>query len=665
MSGELKNKFKNGMIPDEVAFGQLIDEATKETDLSGYATKEEIPVVPDVSEFITLEDIPETDLSEYAKVSDIPSLTGLLSESDADALYVRKDNLPNFEEYAKKTDIPVPQDISHLATKSEIPDVSSFITLEEIPPTDLSDYAKVADVPSLEGLLTSVDAEILYVNKKDIEDIARLSDIPDISDLINTEELEASKKVDFLKDSNSPPPQKTGAQSKRYKVVHKKDSNTLEVYQVSNQGNLKYTFIRNSGGSGYGVNYELMRLVKVEPFPVVMLYKDVATPKIGSVDSVWNFTGANVVERNATQVDTAVKNESNRHVGKANSALQAYSLAASTSATWEVKPSHNHKNNIAIFSRGGGWTSAEDFEILIGGHPIEKNIITAEPSSTVRVFEFSTPKINTPMEITVSNTSTKDIYIAGLNLTTLEQYDGQDVDNYIAYGSGEYVPFIDNQGASEYAFNDLLAGKQFGSFHGGEVSNSLKVVHKDTSLSQTVLSTKKDWEDIPEGEFYVTSDFSIFQETTLISRAIMYIQTNFDTDGTLFYDMSYNIIEGQEPIVLKDFYTSLTCTSPYFNKVKIPKLFTVSADPQEASKSLIYMDSSANKIIQTTNDERQELHIRHSRFNEGYIGHPSALFLSDYPQYRKIYYAPIVRNSDTSVAPTTIQFSKGLDFYVY
>lgn len=627
MNEELKNKFKNGMIPDEIAFEQLIDEATKEADLSGYATKEEIPVVPDVS---------------------------------------------------------------HLATKSEIPDVSSFITLEEIPPTDLTDYAKVADVPSLEGLLTSVDAEILYVNKKDIEDIARLSDIPDtsrfitleevpnvdlsgyakateipdISDLINTEELEASKKVDLLKDSNSPPPQKTGTQSKRYKVVHKKDSDTLEVYQVSNQGNLKYTFTRNSGGTGYGVNYELMRLVKVEPFPVVMLYKDVATPKIGSVTSVWNFTGANVVERNATQVDTAVRDESNRHVGKANSALQAYSLAASTSATWEVKPNHNHKNNIAIFSRGG-WTSAEDFEILIGGHPIEKNIITAEPSSVVRVFEFSTPKINTPMEITVSNTSAKDIYIAGLNLTTLEQYDGQDVDNYITYGSGEYVPFIDNEGASEYAFNDLLAGKQFGSFHGGEVSNSLKVVHKDTSLSQTVLSTKKDWEDIPEGEFYVTSDFSIFQETTLISRAIMYIQTNFDTDGTLFYDMSYNIIEGQEPIVLKDFYTSLTCTSPYFNKVKIPKLLTVSASPQEASKSLIYMDSSANKIIQTTNDERQELHIRHSRFNEGYIGHPSALFLSDYPQYRKIYYAPIVRNSDTSVAPTTIQFSKGLDFYVY
>lgn len=126
MNEELKNKFKNGMIPDEIAFGQLIDEATKETDLSGYATKEEIPVVPDVSQFITLEDIPETDLSEYAKVSDIPSLTGLLSESDADALYVRKDTLPNFEEYAKKTDIPAPQDLSNYVEFEDLKNISSI-----------------------------------------------------------------------------------------------------------------------------------------------------------------------------------------------------------------------------------------------------------------------------------------------------------------------------------------------------------------------------------------------------------------------------------------------------------------------------------------------------------------------------------------------------------
>lgn len=162
MSEILKNKFKNGMIPDEVAFGQLIDEATKETDLSGYATKEEIPVVPDishlatkseipdVSSFITLEEIPPTDLSEYAKVSDIPSLSGLLSESNAELLYVKKSELPDFNSFANKSEIP---DISGLATKEEIPtvpDVSQFITLDEVPEVDLMPYATTEMVKDIQ-----------------------------------------------------------------------------------------------------------------------------------------------------------------------------------------------------------------------------------------------------------------------------------------------------------------------------------------------------------------------------------------------------------------------------------------------------------------------------------------------------------------------------------
>lgn len=125
---EIKIRFKNGSIPDENDFGILIDEATKKVDLTEYATKDEIPTVPDVSQFITLEDIPPTDLSAYAKVSDIPSLEGLLSEVNAENLYVRKDNLDTV--------------LADYAQKSEIPDVSEFITLSEVPEVDLSGHAK-------------------------------------------------------------------------------------------------------------------------------------------------------------------------------------------------------------------------------------------------------------------------------------------------------------------------------------------------------------------------------------------------------------------------------------------------------------------------------------------------------------------------------------------
>lgn len=135
-SEEIKIRFKNGSIPDENDFGILIDEATKKVDLTEYATKDEIPTVPDVSQFITLEDIPPTDLSDYAKISDIPSLEGLLSEVNAENLYVRKDNLDTvLADYAKK---------------SEIPDVSQFITLEEVPEVDLMPYATTEMVKDIQ-----------------------------------------------------------------------------------------------------------------------------------------------------------------------------------------------------------------------------------------------------------------------------------------------------------------------------------------------------------------------------------------------------------------------------------------------------------------------------------------------------------------------------------
>src|SRR5699024_582888 len=98
----------------------------------------------------------------------------------------------DLSDYATKEEIPVVPDISHLATKSEIPDVSSFITLEEIPPTDLSEYAKVSDIPSLDGLLSSANAELLYVKKSELPDFnsfANKSEIPDISGLATKEEL--------------------------------------------------------------------------------------------------------------------------------------------------------------------------------------------------------------------------------------------------------------------------------------------------------------------------------------------------------------------------------------------------------------------------------------------------------------------------------------------
>lgn len=615
---EIKIRFKNGSIPDENDFGILIDEATKKVDLTEYATKDEIPTVPDVSQFITLEDIPPTDLSEYAKVADIPSLDGLLSENTAAELYVRKDNLDTIlADYAKKT---------------EIPDVSQFITLDEVPEVDLSGYA--------------------------------------------TKEEAENRKVDFLRDSNSPPPAKSGDSSRGYKIVHKISDTQMRVFQPANNGGLYYHFESNYGGAGYGVNYELMRLTQVLDMPSVMVYKDISQPIEGALTKVWNFDDGGSVENTIAMHPhvTTVPNP-NRMTGQASTGLQAFALEPGASVTYLMFTNFSTSANVAFFSRQG-WTESEEFEVLLDGKSVLTGTVESDPKHVLRLFDFEVPRHQKNYNLTITNNSTtKQLYLTAINLFDLADYEGAYVDNYVALGRDESYPFIDNKGASEYAFKNLETGKQFGSFHGGEVRNSFKIIHKAPPILQTegaildsgsLRPTKVDWDSIPVGQFYVTPDFSFQQETSLIDRASMYIDTNLNINGTIHYDMSYNILEGQEPIPLEDMWTSLTCTSPYFNKVKVPQILRLDPAPENATKAHFPLVSSTNKVIQTTEDETQEVHIRYTRFNEGYIGtNPTELTVSDQPQYRKIYYAPIRFNKDFSVKPTSVQFSKGIDFYTY
>lgn len=180
----IKNKFKNGMVPDEVAFSELIELAGAKQDLSGYATKGELPVIPDVSQFVTLEDIPEVDLSGYAKVTDIPAeqdLSHLATKDEINGLgevyvkktdiadVVRQSELPNFGEFAKSTEVDskisqivIPEtDLSGYATKAEIPDTSGFVTAEEL--------------PDISSLLTREEAHNVYLKNSGQANIVNVS----------------------------------------------------------------------------------------------------------------------------------------------------------------------------------------------------------------------------------------------------------------------------------------------------------------------------------------------------------------------------------------------------------------------------------------------------------------------------------------------------------
>ena len=120
-----------------------------------YAKKSELPSVSGL--------ISETNAdNKYAKKTDIPSITGLLSETTAESTYAKKSDIPSTtgfitevdadSRYAKKTEIPT------------IPSLEGYAKITEIETT----YAKKSELPNVSGLISEASADNKYAKKADI-----------------------------------------------------------------------------------------------------------------------------------------------------------------------------------------------------------------------------------------------------------------------------------------------------------------------------------------------------------------------------------------------------------------------------------------------------------------------------------------------------------------
>lgn len=171
--------------------------------------------------------IPEPDLTGYAKKSDLPDLT----------IYTKKAELPDFALYAKKTDLPdltpylkeVPaefvteaelsnkgyltehQSLAGYAKTSDIPtnlsqfaNDSGYITAKDIPAPDLSAYAKKSDIPDVSDFITEIPSE--YVTDSELSNKGYLTEHQSlvgyatedyVLDAINNIELPEQSEVDL------------------------------------------------------------------------------------------------------------------------------------------------------------------------------------------------------------------------------------------------------------------------------------------------------------------------------------------------------------------------------------------------------------------------------------------------------------------------------------
>lgn len=184
---------------------------TEHQSLNGYAKVEDLP---DFGNFATKAEIPT--LEGYAKTTDIPDVSKFITEVPAE--YITETEL------SSKGFITKHQDISHLATKEELPDVSNFITLSdveakgyitEIPSDlitedelaakgfltehqDLSEYAKRNELPSVEGLASEeyVAEAIANINFPET-DLSEYSKTAEITSAIATAVAEKADEKPF------------------------------------------------------------------------------------------------------------------------------------------------------------------------------------------------------------------------------------------------------------------------------------------------------------------------------------------------------------------------------------------------------------------------------------------------------------------------------------
>ena len=161
------------------------------------------------------------DISHLATKDEIPTVPTKVSELDNDKGFVTLSEIPLFDEYVTETELSQKgyltehQDISHLATKDEIPTVPTkvselnndkgFITLSEVP--SLDGYAKESWVTAeITKATTEGKVDLTgYATEEWVENKNYLTEHQDISHLATKDNVQnAVKNIDFYSLQNNP-----------------------------------------------------------------------------------------------------------------------------------------------------------------------------------------------------------------------------------------------------------------------------------------------------------------------------------------------------------------------------------------------------------------------------------------------------------------------------
>lgn len=145
--------------------------------------------ISDKPDLVLEKDLP--DFNQFAKKNELPDTSGLAKAATVDAVKTTAESALSTAEKAQSTADANSKALADKADKSEIPDISGLAKKSDIPaPVDLSGYAKTDTVDAVKTVADKAQA-IADTNSKLLETKADRKDLPTIpTDLVHSAELD-------------------------------------------------------------------------------------------------------------------------------------------------------------------------------------------------------------------------------------------------------------------------------------------------------------------------------------------------------------------------------------------------------------------------------------------------------------------------------------------
>lgn len=519
------------------------------------------------------------------------------------------------------------------------------------------------------GLLSEIIQEALKTDLTSIKaDVQQLQEDTAALETELTADIAALQtKTDVMADltlyPQAPKPEKAGIKTCTPKIVRKKDVNTMEVFQKTNKGYVRYQLEKNNGASqadrDYGGSHELLRVTNVQQMQEIYVYKDLKTPITGAVTELYAPAMLNNME---DMLVYCPQHDPSKSVSSktGNTGMGCYTVAPTTEVTYQMNITSKRKANLVGMATPASSTDVQIFVngILVKSFNPKSFLNNGGITASAYLVDFEIPSLSTTqnkVDVKIrNNAASGSLYIAALNFFFLKDYDNQDIDNFKAFGSNRN-PWIDNSGSSDYALYDKDAQRWFGSYHGGEVSEYDRIYWASALVPETDYHYNlSQFIDIVIGDWRIMKQFYIYQQTALANgQARMVSRFDFDTDGSLEMDFGY--YGGN--VNLGTIYTALTCTSLSFNYLLYPIFYQFGDVP---TNDYFSYKLAEGKISQVDGNSALQLDIRFTKFNNKYDDRGPTIW--DSPAYRKFYYGPIYGSNGVKLKELT--FSKGLDFIV-